>query len=268
MDVAVAAVSANSTLTQPQEAAATLTQPQEAAAYVQRVFRDVFCDLTPAADARVATFFHPEFVQESDGRRFGRDEFCRMLHSQKAHLKCPPEFTFKQLIVGAAVDDVARVHVTSVHSVRLDLKDHTILEQSVICLVQICLESGQICRCDELTRMQTASPCPATVAAAPDPLPKAKRVADAPRLRPGADVQPSGSVTRSLAQPPRAPSPSSEVSASVSALAITSNAKPLAKRAGREERHSGESQASHESYDSTMAAFEAEYAAQAVPEEL
>jgi hypothetical protein len=136
-------------------------QPGEAPEdYVCRVIAATITappDADAALASRVRTLFHPAYEQHSDGQTFGRDRFTSLLRSQRAKLAAPPAVSWSALIATEPHDGT--VHVTSVHDVAMELRDGTRLLKQVFALIRIDLATGTIVHCDEVSRMQSVMPC-------------------------------------------------------------------------------------------------------------
>jgi len=129
---------------------------EEPTEFLRRVFAACFIDMDPtAAEAATRRYFDPFYVHEADGRTLTREEFIQVLRSQKRRLSAPPRISYKSMV--ATSPRSGMVHVTSVHTSFLQLKDGANLAQSVLCLVEIDVTRGKIMSCDELTRMEPAS---------------------------------------------------------------------------------------------------------------
>ena len=134
--------------------APSLSDPDIATAFVRRVFSEIFTDLSPSSFARAREVLNERFVQHSDGRVIDRQTFLNLMQSNKARLASQPRFTWSDLVATGPREGL--VHVTSVHSVALHLRDGSRLNQKVVALIQIDVESGTILRCDELTRVESS----------------------------------------------------------------------------------------------------------------
>ena len=126
----------------PIASAPCLADPEAATQFVRRVFSDIFCDRSDASIDRALQVLHESFEQRSDGKVIDRAGFLKLMQAQKARLASAPRFTWSSLVATAPRQGV--VHVTSVHSVALHLRDGMRLNQKVVALVQLDVEMGQI----------------------------------------------------------------------------------------------------------------------------
>ena len=111
-----------------------LSDADAATAHIKRIFNDIFCDLS-SPDERAYDILDDNFEQHSDGKVIDRNAFVSLMQVQKARLASTPRFTWSELVATAPRE--GRVHVTSVHSVSLHLRDGTRLLQKVVALIQL-----------------------------------------------------------------------------------------------------------------------------------
>lgn len=121
--------------------------------FVRRVFSACFEDQSPAALEAVRYFFDRSYVHEADGQVLDLCSFEKVLRSQRARLTARPRVVWKSLVATAPSPD-GRIHVTSVHTVQLELANRPCL-QKVVALIVIDVASGKIVHCEELTRMES-----------------------------------------------------------------------------------------------------------------
>lgn len=132
---------------------------EKATDFVRRVLVDVLQDLEPTSlERNISRYFHPKYTQSIDQQHLNRDAFVSLTRAQKARLAEPPVFTFDRLV--ATEPQGGRIHVTSVHSVAIKLKNGDNLLQRVFALIDVDCETGMLISCDESTHMEGV---PATV---------------------------------------------------------------------------------------------------------
>lgn len=139
---------------------------EAATLFVRRVFSACFEDQSPAALENVRHFFDHSYIHEADGQVLDLCSFEKVMRSQRARLTARPSIVWKSLVATAPSPD-GRVHVTSVHTVQLELANRPCC-QKVVALIEIDVTNGKIVHCEELTRMESDTiTAPSVAVAAP-----------------------------------------------------------------------------------------------------
>src|SRR5579862_5242938 len=133
----------------PQEGEAGLPSRQEEfnKSLIKRAFEDVFAS-DDFDEAVIARYFHPSYVQTTDGRTLDFSGFISHIRELKRSLKSV-KITFERMVAEGP-------NVVSIH--RADAEKIAGGMISVRVFAFFVVEDGKIVLCDELTRLEHGSP--------------------------------------------------------------------------------------------------------------